>query len=420
VSEVVAGQTEVGSTSEGGFRARTVLWLVVIATAAALAFAALGVFAPEIRANNDSGANAMSRSAVGYAGLVRLLKETGRPVLVSRSPLPPRVDGAPGLLVLTPGPRLDQAEMDTLINRANTVLIIAPKWFALADQDRPGWVKNLVPVPPEMIRIGARKDLEGVARANGAASPVLTPPPGDQNFFSAGTILPFGPVDRLQTRTKGIAAPALVDQTGAPVLLQAKGNVFVLTDPDLLNNRALANLTSARSAVALLDGLRGGADGPVVFDVTLNGLRRTRSLWQVALEPPFLAATLCVLAAALLMGWRAAAPFGAVERRGRAVALGKRALVESSAGLIRLTRREPRMATRYAALIRSQALAGAGERAQSAETADAYLDQLAGNTGQPPFTRLAQEASEARTPAALMRAVQALYLWKSEVVRERR
>lgn len=409
--------------SESGFQARTVLWLVGAAVAAAIGFAALAVFAPDIRAGGDPGAHALSRSAVGYAGLVRLLKETGRPVLVSRSPLPARPDGTPsGLLILTPQPGVPEAQMDALIAQADTVLIIAPKWAAFPDQLHPGWATNVGPLPETMIRLGERKDLLGVARATGSTAPILKPPPdeggGGHGFFEQGTILPFGPVDQLQTRTKGMAAIELADQTGAPVLLRAKGSVFILTDPDLLDNRGLSSLASAQAAVALIDALRG--EGPVVFDVTLNGLRRTRSLFQLALEPPFLSATLCILAAALLMGWRAAVNFGAVERPGRAVALGKRALVDSSAGLIRLTRREARMAPRYAALVRSQALAAAGVREQNPDAADAYLDRIAEGAGAPPFSRLNEQASQAKTPAALMRVAEALYRWKSEVVRERR
>lgn len=420
MSQQPAGVVE----TPGGFQARTVLWLIAVAIVAALGFGALAAFAPELRASRDPGAHALSRSAVGYAGLVQLLKQTDRPVLVSRSPLPARTDGAGGLLVLTPPPGVDQAEMDALISQADTVLIVAPKWAALPDQLHPGWAINVGLIPGAMVRIGDRKDLLGVARAKGSAAPLLQPPAAaadgaDQRLFKTGTTLAFGPVDQLQTRTKGIAAIELVDQTGAPVLLHAKGDIYVLTDPDLLNNHGLSSLASAQAAIALIDGLRGG-DGAVVFDVTLNGLRRTRSLFQLALEPPFLAATLCILAAALLMGWRAAVNFGAVERRARAVALGKRALVESSAGLIRLTHREARMAPRYAALVRSQALNAAGVREQATEAADAYLDRLSEGAGQAPFSRLAEEAKQTKTPAALMRVAAALYHWKSEVVRERR
>jgi len=407
------------------FRARTVIALIGVAVVAALGFAALFSFAPDIRASRDPGAHALSRSAVGYAGLVRLLKETGRPVLVSRSPQGAGGDARAALLVLTPPPGADPVQIDALIAHARTVLILAPKWASMPDPLHPGWSINPYLVPDAMVRIGRRKDLLGVDRAKGSAAPVLTPPAtprapeAEQTLFAAGTTLSFGPVDQLQTRAQGSASSELVDQNQAPVLLHAKGEVYVLTDPDLINNHGLASLDSARAALLLIDALRGG-EGPVVFDVTLNGLRRTRSLFQLALEPPFLAASLCILAASLLMGWRAAASFGAVERRGRALALGKRALVDSSAGLIRLARREPQMTPRYAALIRSQTLAAAGVREQAGEAADAYLERLARSGGVEPFSRLAEEAGQTRTSATLMRVASALYHWKAEVMRERR
>ena len=410
-----------------GFRAKPILVLIGVAVAAAIGFAALAAFAPELRASRDPRAHALSRSAVGYAGLVRLLQETGRPVLVSRDPshAKPRLatEGRPqkpGLLILAPPPGVEQAKLDALISSADTVLIVAPKWAAGPDSLHPGWAVNFGLIPSPATRSGTRTDLLDVARAGGSSSPVLRPPEAGGGLFGQGTVLYFGPVDQLQSRTKGSARPILVDQGGRPILLQARGDVFVLTDPDLLNNHGLASLSTAHAAVALIDALRGYGDNPVTFDVTLNGLSRTRSLWRVALEPPFLAATLCVLAAALLTGWRAAASFGPVERRGRAVALGKRALVDSSAGLIRLTRREPRMAPRYAALVRSQAMAAAGAREQAPEAADAYLDRLAEGADRARFSGLVEEAGQAKTQAALMRAAEALYRWKSEVVRERR
>ena len=64
------------------------------------------------------------------------------------------------------------------------------------------------------------------------------------------------------------------------VLAHAKGNdaVWVLADPDLLNNHGLARRENARAAMAILQGAHGG-EGTIVFDVTLNGLERGRRSW---------------------------------------------------------------------------------------------------------------------------------------------
>src|SRR6185436_15439404 len=68
-------------------------------------------------------------------------------------------------------------------------------------------------------------------------------------------------------------------------------------------------------------------------------------LLRLVLEPPFLAMTLALLVAALLAGFHGAIRFGQPRREERTIALGKAALVENSAGLIRLARREVHMST---------------------------------------------------------------------------
>ena len=72
---------------------------------------------------------------------------------------------------------------------------------------------------------------------------------------------------------------------------------------------------------------------------------------------PCLGATLCLAAAALLMALQALTRFGAPRQAGRAIALGKRALADNSAALIRLARREARMAPRYLDLTRASVAA---------------------------------------------------------------
>ena len=61
---------------------------------------------------------------------------------------------------------------------------------------------------------------------------------------------------------------------------------------------------------------------------TLAGYERGKGLGKMFFEPPFLAATLCAVAAGVLMGAHALARFGLPRRRGRAFALGARALVD--------------------------------------------------------------------------------------------
>ena len=400
----------------GPFSTAAVVTMVVVGAVAALLFLVLSAEAPDLRSPTDGGAHALSRSAVGFAGLTRLLRETGVPVVVSRGEVPV---GPKGLLILTPGLSSNRADLNAAIRTEGRTLIILPKWGAAPDLRHPGWVRKMGMLPPKAIADGVGLTAgSGLAQGKGVSSPVLGP---GADLFAAGTRLQFGRVESLQTRTGGGATPALVDPNGAVVLSKAVGrNVYVLTDPDLLNNHGLASLQSARSGLAMLDALRG-YDGPVIFDVTLNGYKRSRNLLKVLLEPPFLAATLCGLAAALLMGLHAAVRFGPTRTPERAIALGKRALADNAAALIRLAKRQPKMGGRYAALTRAQAARAVGApRDLAPEALEPMLDRLSrAQPDTPPFSALASAARSAETEADLMQAAKALYRWRVEMTRER-
>jgi hypothetical protein len=193
----------------------------------------------------------------------------------------------------------------------------------------------------------------------------------------------------------------------------AQGPIYILAEPDLLNNKGLRDPAAARAALALLDGLNStGAQG-VAFDLTLNGFGRKPGLLKLAFEPPFLALTLAIFVAALLAGLHGAFRFGPAEADARAVALGKAALVENSAGLYRIARREHRTGTAYAELIREAAAHEAGAGLQG-EALDAYLDRVSPTT---PFSALAARANHASDRHALVAAARALFSWKKDLIK---
>jgi hypothetical protein len=166
-------------------------------------------------------------------------------------------------------------------------------------------------------------------------------------------------------------------------------------------------------------GIRKG-DGPVVFDVSLDGLKHSPSLLKLAFEPPFLGATLCLAGAALLMALHAASRFGAPERTTRALALGKSALAENSAGLIRMAKREPHMAGGYLELNRGAVAKALGATRLSGAELDAYVDRLGERTGAGRLSSLAEQIPAVKDRDSLTRFAQRLYQWRLEMTRERR
>jgi hypothetical protein len=302
------------------------------------------------------------------------------------------------------------------------MLIVLPKWLTQARPLHPGFV-----------------DKAGLGEAAGYATPLLAAYApgtlvqhratiarpvlrGTGALFDPGTYLPLGAIDGLQTLSGDGWEPMLVDEQGHAVLARARQhpNVVVLADPDLLNNQGLAKLDTARAGMAILNVLRG-AQG-LRFDVTLNGYQRGRGVGRLMLEPPWLAATLCGVAAALLMGLHGLARFGPTLSRGRVIALGKSALVDNSAGLVRVARREAELAPAYAALTKALVgkIAGGGRRTSVGEDNDRWLADLSRRSGAADPAELTAQAERAATRDDLLAVGRNLYHWRLEITRERR
>jgi hypothetical protein len=395
------------------FSGRSVLALVVVGIVAFAGLAVLSAYAPELRSGNDGRAHALSRSAVGFAGAPILMKSLGETVVVSRTK-PHGLENA--TVVLMP----DASDLPKVLvpfaDAAHT-LIVLPKWLAVPDPIRQGYVRKLSVIKPgpeftPLLRGYSRVTHTAVRK--GAGKPVLH---GAGGPFGPGTYLPLGKVDQLQTVSGEGWAPALADESGGIVLAYSRKNpsVWLLADPDLLNNQGLSSLDTARAGAAILQAASGGGTRAIVFDVTLNGFERGRGIGRVMLEPPWLAATLCGVAAAILMGLHALARFGQPRRRGRAFALGARALVDNSADLVRMARKEHELAPAYAALIRALVARAAG-----AHTQEHWLDDLAARRGAASPSALAAEAETAKTRDDLLAVAKKLYDWRGEMTRERR
>jgi hypothetical protein len=405
----------------GPFSSLAVLWMVVVGCISALLFLVLTAYAPSLRSESNGGAHAMSKSAVGFAGLVKLLGDEGVPAIVSRDSHPSQGQTA-RLLVLTPDLDTDPKAIDRLGGSA-VELIVLPKWLVGADPHHPGWVmrgRGVADVALAQRVLNGLDHTDHLERRNGITRPKFTTTGA---YFDKGGWLQAGPMDGLQTIVGPDQAWLSVAETepGHAILIKkADAPVFILSDPDLLNNQGLADLGDARVASILIDGLR--LNRPVAFDLTLAGFTRSRSLLGLAFEPPFLAATLCAIAAAALMGLHAAARFGPALRPAPAFALGKRALADNSAALIRLARRQYRMGAGYAVLTRGLAARAVGApRELDDDQMDALLDRLGRIRGTgAAFSDLERQARDARDPAALMVAAHKLYQWRLEMTHEHR
>ena len=386
------------------FNPATVGLIVVVGILAFVAMLVLGAYAPDLKSGNNGGNHALSNAATGFRAIVRLAEATGRNPILVRDVT--QLDDE-ALVVATPENGSDNLSPVLQRRTGKPTLLVMPKWLTVPDAAHPGWVKTLglrPAVDPEAL-LAPRRPLE-VSRHRAAGVKLKTVPaeaPPAMQFASPGI---------LQSVAGKDLRPIVTDPEGRMVVAEI-GNTrtYILADPDLLANRSMGDLHQAAAALALLDYLNATGAKSVLFDVTLNGLGREKSPLKLAFDPPFLATTLALAAAALLAALHGLVRFGAPRRPQRALAFGKAALVDNAAALVRKARREAAFGRLYAALVRDRAAAAFGVPAKLHGAAvDAYLDGLGGK----PFTALATAVDAAEDGAHLLGAAQALHDWERE------
>lgn len=395
-------------SGEGGFRRGTVLLIVAVGVAAFCAMLVLGAYAPDLRSGKNGGAHALSNAATGFSGLVRLAAATDRnPELLRQEHLLDTED----LVVLTPEAAAVDLT-DVLDARAGkATLLVFPKWETERDEAKPAWVRvhGLLPASePEGI-LAPGTELS-VSRSRTRGQMLRTVP----NHAPEEMRFPAPPITQSITG-KGLE-PVVTDGQGRVVLAKLPDRaLWVLADPDLINNHGIADKRRASAALAMLDFLNSTDAEGVWFDVTLNGFGRSKSPLKLAFDPPFLAVTLAIAAALLLAGLQALTRFGVPLRPERAIAFGKAALVDNSAALVRKAGREGRLGQRYVEMIRER-MAGLLRLSPtlSAEQVDARLDALGTERS---FSSLADDAARASTREGVLTAARALHHWQREIIR---
>jgi hypothetical protein len=402
--------------SENFMSSRLAGFLVVISAVSMLGLLLLFAYAPYLRTDDSNDTDVVSRSAVGFAGLKELLSLSRVPTEIDRGPLV-RASSRPSLVILTPPAGTSAADVTEYDYSAPT-LIILPKWHIEPILEQPHWVsKSGILDDGEVARIVAGL-ARGVTLINKPGSArniqtVLEPaaPPG----LHPGVLKHIeeirwigGPRTVLRAFNYG-AILGMVRHKGQPV--------YILSEPDVMNNQGLADRETARSALAIVSGLRQGS-GPVRFDVTLNGLGRDPGLLRAVFEPPLLGATVCAMLAALLIGLHAASRFGSPQRTGRVFARGKTMLAVNTAELLRIMGREGAMAGRYVQAARDLALVRLGARRSSAPEQDELLAILERQSGTDiRYAALVQEGGQAQGSAALLRIARKAYLWRKGITR---
>lgn len=286
------------------------------------------------------GPSSFSRSAIGHAGLAETLKRLGVPVAKSKFNSREKLGDGSLLVIAEPsGAIASQDSVGTLLN-AKTVLLVLPKWRGTPSDRHAGWLgyADLLPT------IAADQILNlAVAQATVARRPTVEA--WGTNELGE-TPSPSLPVQLMRsTRLRPIVAD------GADILVgeiaERGRRLWVLADPDLIENHGIAVGDNAAFAVALINALRG-REGSVVFDETVHGyVARPASPLRLLFEFPFVVASAQGLIAVALLLWATMGRFGPPETAPPALRSGKRGLIENAAKLLGFAGHQQRMVRRY-------------------------------------------------------------------------
>jgi hypothetical protein len=417
------------------FNPRTVLGMLLfgaLAFIATLYFTGAGATGGT---DNNGGNHAAGRGLNGYAAFAQLLGKQGYKVSLSRSPAQL---ASRSLLVLTPPLAADPDKLNRIINRrrlAGPTIVILPKWLAAKIRAsaevkaEPGWVVLFGAVAPKWARDLIEKDsfkpeidkLAGDdAHWNGMGLGGSFPDSGRVMSVKAKNLVPL-----VRDRAGRTLAGYWDDAGDYPLLDEAADvnpaqnrkvdenlwPVVIVAEPDLVNNYGFADQDRALLSLAIVRATMERHDLPIVFDLTLDGLGSSKNLLTLAFSPPFLAATLCLILAALVIGWRGFRRFGPPLADTPVFAFGKRQLAVNGAALIQRSRRLRLLGAPYAAIQRTRIgrLLGLRGSDNPART-EAEIDRVLEARGLDPhaFTGPAEALRNARGRHELLRHAHAL------------
>lgn len=309
-----------------------------------------------------------SPSAVGHLGFYALLEKLEVPVGNSRlegdAPA-----GRNGVLIVDEPQNAFAKNLK--IDEARTVLVILPKRWSTKDEDHDGWVKKVGLLDLYRPQAILNKVLEGAKVSRGVTAAVPGAPAGKPDVGrkpdAAGRPASGRPATIARTVKPRPAAPAettpaSINTLGAEPLIEGETQlvsskilkpligspdrmllgelqtqhqrIWILADPDPLENFGLQKPANLKFAMALVNALRG-ADGRVIFDdVTSEGRAKTRSPLELLFKWPFVLVTVQILVALGLLLAATTARFGGAELAPVPFALGKLRLIENIGSLM--------------------------------------------------------------------------------------
>jgi hypothetical protein len=387
-------------------------WIV----AAVLTFAvSLYLMGRRDQSTDTVGPSTFSRSAIGYAGLAEVLQRLDIPVVKSRYDSLGKLTPGSVLVIAEPLPGGKTEEIMRTLLKADTILLVLPKWTGQPSKKKSGWLGEAMAWPTSDVGwalhlVAPQADVLEVDQAVWTTN-ALNLAPG----LEAPIHLIHG--DRLQ--------PLIGDADGMLLgqLTDRKRKIWVLSDPDIIANHGLARTGNAALAVAMIMRLLTGS-GSVVFDETIHGfVTEPANPILLLFRFPFVMATIQAAIAIALLLWATLGRFGTPQPAPLPLSAGRQGLLENVAKLIEFTGHQEVMVRRYVLeTVRDAAGQLHAPRELSTAALIGWLQRVGTARGVDidcgALIRQATTLGESRrrNPAPLVQLARQIHRWKGEII----
>ncbi len=269
-----------------------------------------------------------SKSALGHAALFDMLDEIGIPVV--ESDLGSGAHFEPNSVRVIAEPRTDDATLDEVraMLDAPTVFLVLPKREGKPDPKRPNWIGE--------DRLIAQSDVQQVLRLADKRATLARDAPADSwNASQLGDLQPS--IRHAQLIHSSRLHPLLASSAGILIgeIRERGRRLVVVSDPDMIANHGIARGDNAQIVVNVIERMRSGHDGVVVFDEFIHGYSpRPFHMLGILFQFPFALVTAQAAVAIALLAWAAMGRFGAPREQPPAISAGRRSLIDAGAMLV--------------------------------------------------------------------------------------
>jgi hypothetical protein len=345
-----------GRELEGGFSRKAIGWIAGVGVASFILALLLTAFGEDLFSKPTPYANSYSRSALGHRGLVELLQSLGVGAVSRRTPGAADPGPVHPLIAAEPDPLVLEVAKDRLAelrrearSRNAALVVVLPKWFGEPHASNPGWITGAKLMAGAYVSFVLKAldepELENLTLVRGG--PLRRPcsaywhSTNGADFrvdLSPGQFLAPAPGLEPEVVCGGRLLVARHKSADGP-------EIYLVSDPDLLNNHGLARGDNAALVHELLTH-RLGARG-VIFDETIHGYRRTPGILAEAFRFPLL---LAVLQTGVLLGvllWAGMGRFGKPLPPPAGLGSGRQVLIDSTARLLTYGGHAPESLGRY-------------------------------------------------------------------------